>query len=301
MRKGYHPYHYPSNTLGVRALASVAGNRNRPRIHLLLYLSISKQEPRAVESAGPKGKSSKDQGPRFNVPSSTRTQQRGVAAVPNVAQPAAAPAPPAAAPAQAADAQVAIAVAVDRPPEEDVAGIARFIGLPFVGDEVGVGEEVVQDIGVHDGHVRKRIAELVALDGLAALLTVGQMEQHLRGVEVELAVLLVLFDFPAVGHEGVGGTVDDVAGGAGALDELGDLGLQAAGRLAEAFQVFPSHTEAVEKLHGCRDFAVRRFGNQVPHDRSPLSQTLAGSPKDLVRHSREGPRNKPLSAMANAS
>lgn len=136
--------------------------------------------------------------------------------------------PPVVIPAEATDAQAAARAAVDGAPEEDIAGVARFIGLPVLGNEVRVGEQVVEDVGVHDGHVRQLLAELVAFDALAVLLAVGQVELHQRGVEIERAALGVRFDFPAVGHERVGIAVDDLAGSAVALDELGDFGLHAA-------------------------------------------------------------------------
>ena len=223
--------------------------------------------------------SSKDKSSRFKAPSSTCTQQSRVVAVEVAVEPAVAPAPPAAVPAEAADAQAADRVAVDRPPEEDVAGVAAFIGLPFLGNEVGVGEQVVEDVRVQHGLVGQTLTELVALDVLATLLAVVEVELDLRRVEGELAALLVLFDFPAVGHEGVGIAVDDGAVHRRTLDELGDFGLHAARRLTEPLEVVPTHAEAVEKFHCGRDFGIRRFGNQVPHFGSPLSLNASGLTK----------------------
>jgi hypothetical protein len=198
--------------------------------------------------------------------------------------------PPAAAPEQVADAQVAARVAVDGAPKEDVAGVALFIFLPFLRNEVGVGQQIVEDVSVHDGHVHQLLAELVALDGLAVLLTVGQIELDGRGVEDKLTALLVHFDFPAVGQEGVGVAVDDVGAYALSFDELGDFGLHATGRLAKPLEVVPSNAETVKKFHGRRDFAVRRFSDEVPHVGSPFSVALAGSPMSWFALAEKGLR-----------
>ncbi len=151
--------------------------------------------------------------PRVKVRISTCTHRRRVVATPVVAEPVGAPVPPAVAPVEVADVQVANAVAVDGAPEEDVAGIPVSIRLPLIGDEFGVREQVVEDIGVEDGLLRQLLAELVAFDDLAILLTAGEEELDLFGVELPLATLLVLFDGEAIAHprvEGVGIAVDDV-------------------------------------------------------------------------------------------
>jgi len=123
----------------------------------------------------------------------------------------AAPVPPAAVPVEVADKQAAIiALAVDRPPEEGVADFARRILLPVLGNEVGIGQQEVQLVGVHHGLVGKFLAELVAHDGLAVLLTIREVELHLGRVEDELAALLVFLDGTVVGHERAGIAVDDV-------------------------------------------------------------------------------------------
>lgn len=115
--------------------------------------------------------SSKDKrSPRFKAPSSTCTQQSRVVAAPVADEPDAAPAPPVAVPVEAADAQEATAAAVDRPPEEDVAGVASAIFLPILGNEVRIGEQEVQHIGVHHRLVGKFLAERVTHDAFAVLL-----------------------------------------------------------------------------------------------------------------------------------
>ena len=128
-------------------------------------------------------------------------------------EPDAAPVPPAAAPVEAADVQVANAVAVDSAPEEDVAGIPVSIRLPLIRDEFGMREQVVEDVGVEDGLLRQLLAELVAFDGLPILLTAGEEELDLFGVELPLAALLVFLDGEAIVGpriEGVGVAVNDV-------------------------------------------------------------------------------------------
>lgn len=219
--------------------------------------------------------------------------------MPIVVQPVETPEPPAIAPAEVADAQAAERVAVDRPPEEDVAGVARFIGLPFVGNEVGVGEQIVEDVRVQDGLVGQSLTELITFDILAVLLAVVEVELDLRRVESELSALLVLFDFPVVWHEGVSVAIDDRAIGEAAPQQLSDLPLELRSRLAKALQIIPSNAEAVEDFECSRHFRVRRVGNQAPHVGSPFLYVLAGSPTISVRRSREWHTNKLLSAAAN--
>jgi len=129
-------------------------------------LSIAKAKTPHCFQRGVKGQRAKGQrDPRFRAPSSTCTQRSGVVAAPAAVEPAAAPVPPAATPVEVADAQAAIAVAVHRPPEEDV------FAFPLLGNEVRIGQQVVEDVGVQDGLTRHLLTELVALDVLAALLT----------------------------------------------------------------------------------------------------------------------------------
>ena len=110
---------------------------------------------------------------------------------------------------------MAVRVAVDGAPEEDVPGVALFIFLPVIGDQVRVGEQVIEDIGVENGFAVQRLSELVALDILAVLLTFVEVELDFRRVPFErtasVAGLLVLFDFPTVRNERVGIEINDVA------------------------------------------------------------------------------------------
>ena len=133
--------------------------------------------------------------------------------MPVEAEPGAATVPPAAAPVEAANEQAAVTAAVHRTPEEDIAGVATFIGLPLLGNEVGVGEQVVEDVGVQNGLLGEFLAELIADDGAPILLTVRKIELYLRLLEGELAGLLVRLDFPTVllpRVEGGGIAVDGV-------------------------------------------------------------------------------------------
>ncbi len=99
-----------------------------------------------------------------------------------VVQAVAAPVPPAVAPAQVTDVQAAERVAVDGAPEEDVAGVALFIFLPFLGNEVGVREQVVEDVGVEGRLLHHFRAELVVLDDLVVLLAFGEPKLDHGGV-----------------------------------------------------------------------------------------------------------------------
>jgi len=97
-----------------------------------------------------------------------------------VAEPVAAPVPPAAVPAEVADTQEATAVAVHRTPEEDV------LAFPLLGNEVRIGEQVVEDAGVEGDLLRHLLVEFVAFEHLAAvLLAVREPELDLRGVPLE--------------------------------------------------------------------------------------------------------------------
>ena len=68
---------------------------------------------------------------------------REVAGAPVVAEPDVVRHPSPDAPVQAANVEAADSVAVDRPPEEDVASVVRFIPLPAFGNEFRVSEEVI--------------------------------------------------------------------------------------------------------------------------------------------------------------
>ncbi len=88
-------YATPSQTvvgdaLGVWTLGSVAGNRNRPRIHLLPLRIVSKQNPALpyFRQRGAKGKVQRvKQDPRHQAPSSTCEASRRVVVVPAAVEP----------------------------------------------------------------------------------------------------------------------------------------------------------------------------------------------------------------------
>lgn len=80
-----------------------------------------------------------------------------------------------------------------------------------------ISEEIVEGVGIEHGRalVRQLLAELVALDVLAARLTFREVEGVLLGffVPLERSALLVLLDRPAVGNEGLRVAVDGVTDG----------------------------------------------------------------------------------------
>ena len=106
-------------------------------------------------------------------------------------------------PVEVTDTQVAVRVAIDGAPKE------YGLTLPLLGDELGIGQQVVQNAGVQNGLTFQLLAKLVALDG-TTLLLVAEVEFDFVGVPTELATLDVLFDLPAVRHVGIGIAVDDV-------------------------------------------------------------------------------------------
>ncbi len=137
-------------------------------------------------------------------------QSRRAVDVPAVGKPVAEPEPSAAVPVEAADAQAATRVAVDCTPEKDVAGATLGVHLPFLGNEVRMGEEIVEHVGVEHGLRSELAAELIALDDSVTNLVRGEIEVDLGLVPRQLATLAVLFHFPAVGREGVGVAVDEM-------------------------------------------------------------------------------------------
>ena len=122
-----------------------------------------------------------------------------------VSEPAAAPVPALAIPAEAADTQAANRVAINRSPEEDV------LTFPLFGDQLGVCEQVVQNIGVEHRPACQFLAEFVSLDVLTALLVGRQMEPDFRWIPLQLSALLVaLHSLPSFGQERIGVAIDDV-------------------------------------------------------------------------------------------
>lgn len=112
--------------------------------------------------------------------------------------------PPIAAPVQTTNVAEAIGVAVDRPPEEHV------LALPLVGYELGVGEQVVERVGVQNRLVLQPFAEFVSKDHLPVLLLGLEVKADLGLVPSELAAFDVLFELPAIRDEGLGVEVDDM-------------------------------------------------------------------------------------------
>lgn len=142
---------------------------------------------------------------------------RRVVDVPEAAEPAVVPAPLAVipVPAETTNAAAAVGVAVLGSPEEDVAGVARIVFLPALGNELGMREEVVEDIGRKNQLVPEFLLELLATDGLAAHLIRRKTELHLRRIPREhtaytVRKLILLLDTPAVRDERRSVAVDEV-------------------------------------------------------------------------------------------
>lgn|GEM_PF-6803627 len=121
-------------------------------------------------------------------------------------------------PAQTPNAEVAVREAVDCSPEEEEAGSALLVDLPGLGDEFGVSEQEVEDVGVQNRSALELLAEVVATDG-SILLFFRQEEINLLVVEPEvvtfadkreLTLLLVRLDLPALREEWVGVAVHNV-------------------------------------------------------------------------------------------
>ncbi len=169
-----------------------------------------------ASGGSPEGLRSKDQGRSQSSKSKglryLRGDRSGTVVVEAVGEPAVAPAPAAVVPVEIAHAEVAVRVAVDRAPEE------HELPLPLLGNEGGVGEQVVQNASVQDRLVGKLLAKLVADDRLARSLILGQIEFDPGVVPLQLSALLVLFHLPAVGQTGVFIAVDEML-------RQGDLGL----------------------------------------------------------------------------
>ena len=100
------------------------------------------------------------------------THRRGIPSVPVAVEPVAAPAPAPAtlAPVQTADAAIAIGVAVDRSPEEDVACTTLFVHFPCFWYLVCVLEQVIEHVRRVDGLTSKFSGERFSADDLAPLL-----------------------------------------------------------------------------------------------------------------------------------
>ena len=120
-----------------------------------------------------------------------------------VAHPAEVPVPRTAVPVQVPNAQAAVGVAVDGAPER------HPLILPLLGDELGMGQQVVQDVGVECGLLCELTKEIVAHDALVAALLRGEVELHMGGVPGEDASPGVLLHVPAGGDERRGVAVDN--------------------------------------------------------------------------------------------
>ncbi|PWB38660.1 MAG: hypothetical protein C3F02_03025 [Parcubacteria group bacterium] len=137
--------------------------------------------------------------------------RRGVAVVEVAAQVVVVPVPLLAIPVEIADAQVAVGAAVDGTPEVGV------LSFPLLGNELGIFQIPIQEIGIEDRLALELLTEIVAYDPATVLLPLGEVEADLGGIKLQLPTTDVLLDLPAVRHEGVGVEVDDVFGD----DDLG--------------------------------------------------------------------------------
>ena len=133
-----------------------------------------------------------------------------VVVIPAFVELVAAPVPHFTIPTEVADKQLALRVAVDGAPEEHI------FALPLLRNEMGVLEQVIENIGVEDRLVLEQLAKFIALDG-ASLLLIAEIKFDSVRVPDELSTLDVFLDLPKAGDVGVAVAVD----GAGLDDDLG--------------------------------------------------------------------------------
>ncbi len=138
--------------------------------------------------------------------------------VPVAVEAAVAPVQPVLAPRQKPNIQETVRAAVDGPPEVDVASSALLVLFPALGNELGILEQVVEDVGVQYTLALKFLVKLFAFDGHTLCLVRRQEEINLLAVEEEAAVrkcrhyitrLLMRLHFPTIGNERVGTHVDN--------------------------------------------------------------------------------------------
>ncbi len=143
-----------------------------------------------------------------NPKSSSACRNRGgvVDIAPVAVEQAGAPAPPIAVPVEVTDVGVAVPLAVDRSPKEN--GLV----LPLLGNEVRMGEQVIENIGVQYWLHCQRLAEFVSIDPLSVFLPLVEIERHAFGAPLECTAFLVLLDIPAVRDERLGVAVDHMLG-----------------------------------------------------------------------------------------
>lgn len=129
---------------------------------------------------------------------------RGVVGEPVAAEPVAAPVPPAAMPVEVTDKEEAVRVAVNGSPEENE------FPLPVFRDQLGVGQEVVQNASVQDRLVGEFLPEIVAMDR-ACFLLFNQKQGYFGRIPLQLAGFVVFFHCPATWNVWVSGAADEVA------------------------------------------------------------------------------------------
>lgn len=169
----------------------------------------------------------KNKGQRFQKNRVSKSQvltcrhRRRVVVVEVAAEPVVEPAPPDAAPAEATNAEDAVSAAVNRSPEEDVAGVPVFIFFPRLGNEMRMLQKMVQQVGVQNRLALQFCPKDVACDD-AALLLARQPELDFLAIEIEVVALafelgnfalLVFFHAPVVRQEWVGTEVNGMFDG----------------------------------------------------------------------------------------
>ncbi len=133
----------------------------------VLIIRFWRRQTRSLrtEEQSAKGQRPKALSSKFNL----HTTPRGAGVAPVAVERAVVPAPPAAVPAHVTDTEVVARAVVDRATEEHI------LALPALGNEVLVGEQVIQHVGVHDGLVLQLLAELVSLQPLVFLLSIRDL------------------------------------------------------------------------------------------------------------------------------
>lgn len=169
------------------------------------------EKPGRVKGLRPKDPSPKNSGTKNKV-LITCEDGRRVEGIPAVDEPAVAPAPPVTTPAKVTHEQVAISVAVDSAPEEDI------FSFPFFWDKLRVIQQIIQNIGVENFFALELLAKLISLDS-TTFLVLTQVQFYFRDIEFELTESSIMeLHWPSLRDEWNSRTVNEI------LDHL-DFGL----------------------------------------------------------------------------
>ena len=123
----------------------------------------------------------------------------GKTTIPTATKPVAVPAPLTAVPSEATDAEIAVGIAVNRPPEKN------SFTLPTFRNEARILQEEVQQIGVEGRLGLELLTEVIAADYFAIPLFLGEIGLHFRGVKLKLTTSDVFFHLPT--GRNVGGRI----------------------------------------------------------------------------------------------